>query len=208
MLRCAEQRRKGAQEFPVDMRAEDPTDPTTPLDATFRGPNGAAPPADASIYMRGRQLDALTGTGGGGGSHLDAGDTIFFSSTLDAAGHDPDPADPQGTRNTRLFYFEVDSEASRTTNWSRPSGSLIGVRGSTGPIYGESLAVEQLLGAKGRISIRIDLPKEGKVFHFQRLGGKAPLECEASEEDGAFLEGLLAVACALAAAFILRARRA
>ncbi|MHC4957296.1 MAG: hypothetical protein ACYTGN_02900 [Planctomycetota bacterium] len=64
--------------------------------------------------------------------------------------------------------------------------------------------VTRLRGAKGRLSIRIDLPMEGEVFHFQRLGGDADLVCAADEDDGAVLPALLALVCAAGAFLILR----
>jgi hypothetical protein len=121
--------------------------------------------------------ETVAGTGGGAG-----GSPILFSSHAPAESVlNADPADPQGTRNVRLFHFDVEKGAA-------------------------ALEPQALSGAKGRISIRIDLPKEGKVFHFQRLGAKAEVACEASEADGAFLEGLLAVLCAAGAVALLRPR--
>jgi hypothetical protein len=64
--------------------------------------------------------------------------------------------------------------------------------------------VTRLRGAKGRLSIRIDLPLEGEVFHFQRLGGDAELVFAADEDDGATLPALLALVCAAGAFYLLR----
>jgi hypothetical protein len=63
-----------------------------------------------------------------------------------------------------------------------------------------------LSAAKGRISLRIDLPKEGDVYHFAQLGGAGGVSFEAAEDKGAFLEGVLALLCAAAAVFVFRFR--
>jgi hypothetical protein len=71
---------------------------------------------------------------------------------------------------------------------------------------------EQLRSAKGRISIRVDLPLEGRVYHFARLGADGGVEFDASQGDGWFLEGFLAILAAAGAIFVLgfrvRARKA
>jgi hypothetical protein len=77
--------------------------------------------------------------------------------------------------------------------------SVVGFLGG-GQAYGE------LAAAKGRISLRIDLPKEGDVYHFAQLGGADGVRFDADEEDGAVLEGALAILCAAAAAFVIRFR--
>ncbi len=61
--------------------------------------------------------------------------------------------------------------------------------------------------AKGRISLRVDLPLEGEVYHFARLGGEGAVTMNASKNDGRLMEGALAVFCFAAAAAILFLRR-
>jgi hypothetical protein len=71
---------------------------------------------------------------------------------------------------------------------------------------GAAARLDDISAAKGRISLRIDLPKEGDVYHFARLGGAGGVSFDADEEKGALLEGALALLCAAAAAFVFRFR--
>ncbi len=64
----------------------------------------------------------------------------------------------------------------------------------------------ELATAKGRVSIRIELPREGEAFHFARLEARGEVTVEASRRDGRFWEGALALACAAAAIVVLRGR--
>ncbi|MHC4972322.1 MAG: hypothetical protein ACYTG3_08315 [Planctomycetota bacterium] len=64
----------------------------------------------------------------------------------------------------------------------------------------------QLQAAKGRISLRIDLPLKGEVFHFAYLGREGGVTFAATEDDRRLLDGLIALACAGAVVFILRYR--
>jgi len=64
----------------------------------------------------------------------------------------------------------------------------------------------QMRMAKGRLSIRIDLPLEGDVYHFARLGADGGVSFEAGREKSDVLEGFLALLCAAGAAFVLRYR--
>jgi len=61
--------------------------------------------------------------------------------------------------------------------------------------------------ARGRISLRIDLPLEGDVHHFARLGGEGAVTVRASRADGRVLEGVLAAVCIAVASLILFFRR-
>ena len=79
----------------------------------------------------------------------------------------------------------------------------IGIGGGAGGRLGEKL---DLASAKGRISLRIDLPERGDVYHFAQLGGADGIAFDADEEDGVLLEGALALLCAAAAVFLLRFR--
>jgi hypothetical protein len=59
----------------------------------------------------------------------------------------------------------------------------------------------------GRLSIRIDLPKEGEVYHFAQLGAEGGVKLGASREGGRVWEGLIALICAAAAVFVMVWRR-
>ncbi len=63
-----------------------------------------------------------------------------------------------------------------------------------------------LSSAKGRISLRIDLPKDGDVYYFAQLGQADGVEFDADEKGRGVLHGALAILCAAAAAFVLRIR--
>ncbi|MGQ0614476.1 MAG: hypothetical protein ACT4PV_12140 [Planctomycetaceae bacterium] len=76
-------------------------------------------------------------------------------------------------------------------------------RGRTENIFTPKL---ELATAKGRVSIRIELPLEGEAFHFARLAPRGGVTVEASRRDGRFWEGALALACAAAAILALRGR--
>lgn len=67
--------------------------------------------------------------------------------------------------------------------------------------------VLDLSAAKGRISLRIELPTDGDVYRFAQLGGARGVEFEADEEGRGLLHGALAALFAAAAAFVLRFRR-
>ncbi|MHC4225341.1 MAG: hypothetical protein ACYSUN_15230, partial [Planctomycetota bacterium] len=62
----------------------------------------------------------------------------------------------------------------------------------------------KLRAATGRLSIRIELPLQGDVFHFAQLGPEGGVEFTATREDGRLLEGLLAILAAAAAVIVLR----
>jgi hypothetical protein len=65
-----------------------------------------------------------------------------------------------------------------------------------------------LQAAKGRISLRIDLPLKGEVYHFAYLGREGGVEFAATEDDRRLLDGLIALVCAGAVVFVLRYRMA
>ncbi|MGH7163588.1 MAG: hypothetical protein ACREID_08895, partial [Planctomycetota bacterium] len=64
--------------------------------------------------------------------------------------------------------------------------------------------IGDLTAAKGRISIRIDLPLEGEVVHFARLAAHGGVSVRASEADGSLWETLVALLCAAGAGLALR----
>ncbi|MHC4938977.1 MAG: hypothetical protein ACYTHK_08415 [Planctomycetota bacterium] len=72
------------------------------------------------------------------------------------------------------------------------------------PVQELGIAVHQLRRAAGRVSLRIDLPREGHVFHFATSGSRIELEVEADEEGGAFGKGLIAFVLLGAAVFVMR----
>ncbi|MEM8883110.1 MAG: hypothetical protein AAGD14_03485 [Planctomycetota bacterium] len=61
--------------------------------------------------------------------------------------------------------------------------------------------------ASGRRSLRIELPRDGEVFHFATSGSTIELEVDANERGGAIGKGFLALALFGAAAFLLRVGR-
>jgi len=69
-----------------------------------------------------------------------------------------------------------------------------------------SAAQLDLSSAKGRISLRIDLPRDGNVYYFAQLGGAEGVAFDADEKGRGVLHGALAILCAAAAAFVLRFR--
>jgi hypothetical protein len=62
--------------------------------------------------------------------------------------------------------------------------------------------------AKGRVSIRVDLPLEGESYHFARLGAAGEVSFEASERGGRLLASLLGLLCLLGAMWGLAPRSA
>jgi hypothetical protein len=66
----------------------------------------------------------------------------------------------------------------------------------------------KLQAAKGRISLRIDLPLKGEVYHFAYLGREGNVTFAATEDDRRLLDGLIALACAGAVVLVLRYRMA
>jgi hypothetical protein len=63
-----------------------------------------------------------------------------------------------------------------------------------------------LSAAKGRISLRIELPTDGDVYRFAQLGGADGVEFDADERGRGLLHGALAILFAAAAALVLRFR--
>jgi hypothetical protein len=68
------------------------------------------------------------------------------------------------------------------------------------------LALTDLAAAKGRISLKIDLPTDGDVYYFSKLGGADGVAFDADEKGRGLLHGALAVFFAAGAAFLLRLR--
>jgi len=70
-------------------------------------------------------------------------------------------------------------------------------------------AIEPLMltNATGRVSLRIDLPKDGDVFHFATASSTAVITVEASEPSGGFWKGLLAFVFLAIGVFVLRIGR-
>ncbi|MDH3592135.1 MAG: hypothetical protein OER88_09660, partial [Planctomycetota bacterium] len=69
--------------------------------------------------------------------------------------------------------------------------------------FGPGVQDLRLRGATGRISLRIDLERKGKRYHFAYLGKDGGVSVDADEEGGYLLEALIALASAAAAAFVL-----
>ena len=62
-----------------------------------------------------------------------------------------------------------------------------------------------LRSAAGRLSIKIDLPLEGEVYHFASLGADGDVMFSASEENGVWLEALLGLLFLAGAIVVVRA---
>ena len=61
-----------------------------------------------------------------------------------------------------------------------------------------------LTNATGRISLRIDLPKDGEVYHFAATGDRAAITVDASESSSSWWQALLAVLFLSLGALVLR----
>ncbi|MHC4847306.1 MAG: hypothetical protein ACYTEG_02500, partial [Planctomycetota bacterium] len=72
------------------------------------------------------------------------------------------------------------------------------------PSADTGLSIKFLRRAAGRVSLRIDLPREGHVFHFATSGSKVDLQVEADEEGGSVGKGLLALVLLGAAVVVMR----
>lgn len=168
----------------------------------WKGPNGGVPPgqrdpSDPEPAPMTPSENAGPGVAGGG-TALAPNSGIFFNDGSDGdfrgrVENDFDVAiaqaaalgDPQGSRNVRLFFNTA-------------------VTGGTGGGAG-SHAVD-LAAAKGRISLRIDLPTDGEVYYFAKLGGADGVAFDADEKGKGLLHGALAILLAAGAAFLLRFR--
>jgi len=155
---------------------------------TFRGPNGGvppgmrepgdpeAPPPPASEKL-GKQRQAFRG---------------FFDREGSGRNDDEAAADAPsagGKREDRKYSQDFDVEIAQAAAVGDRAAARLGLR-----------------GAKGRLSIRIDLELEGEVYHFQQLGDDAGVTFSADEAGGTWLEGVLALLCAGGAFVVLRRR--
>ncbi len=111
--------------------------------------------------------------------------------------------------------IDADAEVRMTMSETIVSSGVVGARGQVyapnnvgATYYGDTagMGVIDISAAKGRISLRIDLPKDGDVYYFAQLGGAEGVVFDADEKGRGVLHGALAIVCAVAAAFVLRFR--
>jgi len=152
----------------------------------FRGPNGGVPPG-LRTPSDPEPPPAPPGDAGAGfaaGSQVELGDRTslgtFFNDSKD------------GDFRGRAETFAIARDDARTTPRMLTAGLFTWKT--------------DLAAAKGRISLRIDLPTDGDIYRFAQLGGADGVRFDADEKGRGLLHGLLAILCAAAAAFVLRFR--
>ncbi|MHC4956609.1 MAG: hypothetical protein ACYTGZ_22450, partial [Planctomycetota bacterium] len=198
---------------------------------TYRGPNSGVPPGtrepsdkappgdpgasqEATIYVGdtpvlGKALgygkDATATVSGGLAFHIDGKDippaaanaALFFTSKADEG-------DVRARPETRFAWAGADSGAGAGKSDVRITLSKT-ILAST--VTDTSIQVDYLTRATGRISLRIDLPKDGEVFHFASAGDRATIAIDASESGGNWWKGLLAIVFLGIGAIVLRVGR-
>jgi hypothetical protein len=96
----------------------------------------------------------------------------------------------------------------RTAETGVPRSGLSAFEDADGDGVPDLKVPTQLQAAKGRISLRIDLPLKGDVYHFAYLGREGGVTFAATEDDRRLLDGLIALLCAGAVVIVLRYRMA
>jgi hypothetical protein len=155
---------------------------------------------------------ASPGTGGGGGGGRGKGDDDGVETAAGLFYDDRREADLRG-RVENFFSGESidreDREVAKSPDPSREpsdSESRGPARNVPGGDAGAGYLAPPPTTAKGRVSIRIDLPKEGKVFHFARLAATGEVTLTARRSGGTWGPALLSLALAAGAAFLLLRR--
>jgi len=172
--------------------APPPTDPGSPLfydskaGAVFGGQAEEAPkPADDAPFA-GPSTNTAIGLGGGGGGKF---------------------AEGRGQTGGERFKYAQDEDGIARLD-DVTSGlddtAFYEPRGSAGRAV---QLLEGLQRGAGRVSLRIELPREGEVFHFAASGARSELVVEADEVDSAVGEGLLALLLLAASLFVLFGRK-
>jgi hypothetical protein len=193
--RAGEEQRKQLADFEAKKQqaeqgqaAEDQTlEGTIYKGGQYRGPNGGVPPG-----LRDPSDPEPPPPPPGGES------TDFIPPQITLGGIDEDSEAP-------LFGGRAGEQADRyavldNVTALRQSGVAITFSNKSGT-YATDLAA-----AKGRISLRIELPTDGDVYYFAQLGGADGVSFDADEKGRGLLHGALAVLFAAAAAFFLRRR--
>jgi len=136
--------------------------------------------------------DAPSGGGGGGGG------APGFENGLEA---------DLRARAENLFDAELvaDGRADAGRTAAEEDAGLARAPRAAGPATAAKLPLAAL--GRGRVSIRIDLPKRGEVFHFARLAPTGSVTVRAKEAGGRFRAGALALLLGAGAAFLLFRRR-
>ncbi len=190
----------------------------------WRGPSGGVPPG----LREPTDASSPPPPPGGGGREATiyvAGDVakrqsvrVQFSDSLNTFGYSPEDGGDAGI--VRLYHTEAEG---RTTPMTLEA-VLFGVNtgGATARVPLAQLdditsglddnamaAIGNagpgiLTNATGRISLRIDLPKDGEVYHFASTGDRAAITVDASESSSAWWQALLAVLFLSLGALVLR----
>jgi hypothetical protein len=204
--RARAEQRKQVDEFKAKKQqvAQGPAQEDQTLEGTiykggqFRGPSGGVPPglrepSDPEPPPP-APSDATPGTGGGGAT-LSPDSGIYFNDGSDG--------DFRGRAQNVFVGEELLAEGKQVT---RRDARVGGVRApnAEGATYGFDAGVVDIAAAKGRISLRIDLPTDGDVYYFAQLGGADGVAFDADEDGRGLLHGALAILFAAAAAFLLR----
>lgn len=184
-----------------------------------RGPNGAVPPGthqpttplkDVVSGLDGRSA-SVDNSGPGvnaGGAALEPSPGLFFNDGSDGSflGRAENKFNRDQSVNVIGIGGGAGDDGGRTAVTITPLESVTkGI--ATGRDLTFGINPQTLTRASGRVSLRIELPREGKVFHFAAPGSHIEIEVEASETDGSAGEGFLAILLLGAAVFVLRIRR-
>jgi len=194
----------------------------------YRGPNGGVPPGlrepsdapppppptepggspnqEATIYLGDKPVLGVmvqTGKNKAGGLTFEIDGKKVFNDGKDG--------DFRGRTENKFFYASrTEGGAGAGAKADVPLAALDDVTSGlplTDFVPPQIVNAAQLTHATGRISLRIDLPKDGEVFHFATAGNGAAITVEASEPSGAIWKGLLAIVFLAIGASVLRVGR-
>jgi hypothetical protein len=201
MERARDEERKQVDEFKAKkaqaaqgQAAEDQTlEGTIYKGGQFRGPSGGVPPgvrdpSDPEPPPPPPVLDQLA---------PQPDDSEDVPALLAAALFDADTG--KGLAPSSGIYFNDGADGDFR---GRTENRFVGVGGGTGG--GAGAHAVDLSAAKGRISLRIELPTDGDVYYFSQLGGADGVSFDADEKGRGLLHGALALLFAAVAALLLR----
>ena len=173
----------------------EPTDPQTPPPA----PGDPAPDQEATIYVGeklalGKSVPSGVNAVGGLTFAADAKSKqplgedqtagVYFNDSFDG--------DMRG-RAAHVFFLANRDGAGSGAKADVPLAKLDDVTNGLTDFTPPRITPGVLTNATGRISLRIDLPKDGEVFHFATASSNAAITVEASEPTTAIWKGLLAI---------------
>jgi len=176
-----------------------------PQGGQYQGPHGAVPPGMREPSDAGRPPPAPTTTAGesaGGNGMADAP----FSGPATNGGIGLGGGAGGGEAGVRFAMDSEDDDGDGSVAKLDTVTAELEDSGRSGE-KDASRGLGSFRRASGRVSLRIDLPREGEVFHFASSGAKVKLVVEADEEGGSFGKGLLALVLLGAAVFVLRIGR-